>query len=149
MNKATWIVLLLTAVLGAVALFGYQAKTVSIPQTVVVGTEYQSAGGCQDTSRNVRIGIPNHEYLDLKYSDPTHHIAGVSLRETNKNGNSGVRNVKFDPQPGVLSFDIFAGGGGTVQCVPLVGCSCTNASGGSYGIEITAHYNPNVKLSVQ
>jgi hypothetical protein len=151
-KKAIWAVPIL-----AISVFAWRfsaakpqsTNKVSLPQTVVIGNEYQSAGGCQDTGRDVRVGIPNHEYLDLAYKDPHFGIASVSLRETNKVGNSGVRNVAFDPNPGVLSFQIFAGGGGTVQCIPLVGCSCVGASGGSYGVEVTAHYKTNTHFSVE
>ena len=133
-------------VLGAIGVVLYarpqatKPMAVSIPPTLVVANLYASAGGCQDTSRSERVGIPNFQLLDLAFKDPTYQIAGVSLSEINKIGNSGVRNVKFDPAQGVLALDIFAGGGGTVQCVPFLGCSCTGASGGSYGVEITAHY---------
>ena len=122
-------------------------KAFSLPPTAVIANEYASAGGCQDTGRDVRVGIPNSQFLDLSYKDPVYQIAGVSLRETNKVGNSGVRNVAFDPQVGVLAFQIFAGGGGTTQCLPFVGCSCVGASGGSYGVEVTAHYkSTNIAL---
>lgn len=130
----------------AVGLFLYakpQASkplVVTVPSTLVVANLYQSAGGCQDTGRTERVGIPNFQLLDLGYADPTYKIAGLSLRETNKVGNSGVRNVKFDPSQGVLALDIFAGGGGTTQCPPFLGCSCVGGSGGSYGVEVTAHY---------
>lgn len=146
--------LVLFGLAGMVIVSGRQADSkinkVAIPPTLVIGNLYASAGGCQDTGRTERVGIPNFQLLNLNYKDPVFGIAGVSLRETTKVGNSGVRNVKFDPAQGVLTLDIFAGGGGTVQCLPFVGCSCTNASGGSYGTEITAHYNAtNLTLSAQ
>lgn len=118
----------------------HKTMAVTVPPTLVVANLYQSAGGCQDTGRTERIGIPNYQLLDLGYSDPRYQIAGVSLRETNKVGNSGVRNVKFDPSQGVLSLEIFAGGGGSPEVIPFVGTTCVGASGGSYGVEVTAHY---------
>jgi hypothetical protein len=124
-----------------------QVSKVMIPPTLVIGNLYASADGCQDTGRTDRVGIPNSQLLDLSFADPTYKIAGVSLRETTKVGKSGVRNVKFDPAQGVLSLDIFAGGEGTTQCLPFVGCRCVGASGGSYGVEITAHYK-SAKLTL-
>ena len=139
----------LSGVLGVLAIGGaYAATTISLPPTAVVDTEYQSAGGCQDTGRTVRFGIPESKYLDLNFKDPRYNIAGISVRETTKVGNSGIRNLKFDPQSGVMAFEIFAGGGGSTQCIPLVGCSCVGASGGSYGVEITAHYATSTKFQV-
>jgi hypothetical protein len=146
------VVLLGLAALGIVS--GRQATSkfnkVAVPPTLIIANLYASAGGCQDTGRTERVGIPNFQLLNLTYKDPSFGIAGLSLRETNKVGNSGVRNVKFDPAQGVLTLDIFAGGGGTVQCVPFIGCSCVGASGGSYGTEITAHYNStNLTLTAE
>jgi hypothetical protein len=123
-------------------------QTVTIPHTVVIATEYASAGGCQDTGRNVRIGIPNFQLLDLAFHDAGSGISGLSLRETTKVGNSGWRNVHFDPAGGVLSLDLFAGGGGSVQCIPLVGCPCVGSSGGSIGAEVTAHYKQGLSFQV-
>ena len=145
--------LLVLSAIGLVLYARPQAATpmaVKIPPTLVIANLYQAAGGCQDTGRNERVGIPNFQLLDLSFKDPTYQIAGLSLTETNKIGNSGVRNVKFDPAKGVLSLDIFAGGGGTVQCPPFIGCQCTGASGGSYGLTVTAHYQAaNFALTAQ
>jgi hypothetical protein len=126
-------------VLGlAVALLA-QTKTVKLPSTAVIGNEYASAGGCSDTGHQASIGIPNSEFLDTSIKDPVWHLQGLTFRETNKVGNSGIRNVSM-ASASVVTFQIFAGGGGTTQCVPLVGCSCVGGSGGSYGTEVTAHY---------
>jgi hypothetical protein len=114
-------------------------NVVSLPRTAVIGNEYASAGGCSDTGHEAQIGIPNSKFLDTSVQDSTWHIRGITFRETNKVGNSGIRNVSMASTDAV-KFQIFAGGGGTMQCVPLVGCSCVGASGGSYGTEVTAHY---------
>ena len=124
----------------AVALLAQsKTKTVAIPSTAVIGNEYVSAGGCSDSSREPQIGIPHSELLDTSIQDPVWHIQGVTFRETNKVGNSGIRNVSLSSSK-AIKFQIFAGGGGTTQCAPLLGCSCVGASGGSYGTEVTAHY---------
>jgi hypothetical protein len=124
----------------AVALLAQaKSKSVSLPPTAVIGNEYASAGGCSDTGHEAQIGIPNSQFLDTSVQDPVWHIQGITFRETNKIGNSGIRNVSMG-SASVVKFQIFAGGGGTMQCVPLVGCSCVNGSGGSYGTEVTAHY---------
>lgn len=138
MKKILVVGVLLLATFSIVAVRLW-AKSASIPQTAVIGNEYQSAGGCQDSGRDVTIGIPNAEYLDKSVTDKVWHIQGVTFRETNKNGNSGIRNVSMASQ-NAIKLNIFAGGGGTVQCLPFVGCSCTGGSGGSYGVEVTAHY---------
>jgi hypothetical protein len=114
--------------------------TVTIPPTVVLATLYQSADGCQDTGRTVVIGIPTYQYLDQTFKDPKYNIPGLAFRELTKVGNSGIRDLKYEF--GNFSFLIFASGGGSVQCVPFGGCRCTGASGGSYGVEVTAHYKP-------
>jgi hypothetical protein len=116
--------------------------SVKLPETAVIATQYVSADGCQATGRTVSIGIPNHEYLNLAFKDPRYNISGLSFRELTKVGDSGIRDLKFDPASGAFSFHIFAGGGGTMQCLPIVGCKCVGASGGSYGVEVTAHYKP-------
>ncbi len=141
MNKSTCVVFSTVAVLALASFLFAQAKnkSVQLPPTAVIGNEYQSAGGCQDTGRQVQIGIPNVEYLDRSVVDPTWHIQGVTIRETNKVGNSGIRNVSM-ASASVVGFQIFAGGGGSTQCIPFGGCSCVGGSGGSYGVEVTAHY---------
>jgi hypothetical protein len=124
----------------AVALLAQsKSKTVALPSTAVIGNEYASAGGCSDAGHQASIGIPNSQFLDTSVQDPVWHIQGITFRETNKIGNSGIRNVSM-ASASVVTFQIFAGGGGTTQCIPLVGCSCVGASGGSYGTEVTAHY---------
>jgi hypothetical protein len=118
-----------------------------VPKEVVIASLYQQADGCQDTGRSVRIGIPNPELLDLSQVDSANGgISGISLRTTTKNHNSGWRNVAFDPASGVLALDLFAGGAGTKQCLPFVGCTCVGAEGGSIGAEVTAHYQPQKSL---
>jgi hypothetical protein len=126
-------------VVGLAAVLLAQTKTVSLPPSAVIGNEYASAGGCSDAGHQASIGIPNSQYLDTSVTDPVWHLQGLTFRETNKVGNSGIRNVSM-ASASVVTFQIFAGGGGTTQCVPLVGCSCVGASGGSYGTEVTAHY---------
>ena len=109
---------------------------VQLPTTVVFDNEYQSAGGCQDTGREVSITIPNADQLDLSIVDPVWHIPGITFRETTHVGNSGIRNVAISGN--VLRYQIFAGGGGSYQGWPINGC--VGGSGGSYGVEGTAHY---------
>ena len=109
---------------------------VQFPTTAVFDNEYQSAGGCQDTGREVSIAIPNAGQLDLSIVDPVWHIPGVTFRETTHVGNSGIRNVAISGN--ILRYQIFAGGGGSYEGWPINGC--VGASGGSYGVEVTAHY---------
>ena len=142
MKKINWGIFVVTiAVVGlAVALLAQpKSNTVALPSTAVIGNEYASAGGCSDTGHQASVGIPNSQFLDTSVKDPVWHLQGVTFRETNKIGNSGIRNVSM-ASASVVTFQIFAGGGGTTQCVPLIGCSCVGASGGSYGTEVTAHY---------
>ena len=115
------------------------AQTAKLPKTAVIGNEYQAADGCQATGRDVQVGIPNAKYLDQSVEDPTWHIKGLTFRGTTKVGDSGVRNVSM-ASADVVKFQIFAGGGGTMECPWLLGCHCLGASGGSYGVEVTAHY---------
>jgi hypothetical protein len=136
MTKVGWLLVLLFVAGIATLLL---AETASLPSTAVIGNEYQSAGGCQDTGRDVQIGIPNSARLDTSVRDNVWHLNGLTFRETNKIGNSGIRNVSM-ASPSVVKLQIFAGGGGSTQCLPFVGCSCVGASGGSYGVEVTAHY---------
>ena len=114
-----------------------QTKT-QVPTAAVFDNEYQSAGGCQDTGREVNVPIPHADELDLSVVDPTWHIPGITFRETTKVGTSGIRNVSISGS--TLHYQIFAGGGGSYQGWPVNGC--VNGSGGSYGVEVTAHYKP-------
>lgn len=113
-----------------------QPSKPQLPATVVFDNEYQSAGSCQDTGREVNIKIPNADQLDLSVVDPTWHIPGITFRPTTSVGTSGIRNVSVNGD--TLHYQIFAGGGGTYQGWPYNGC--VGGSGGSYGVEVTAHY---------
>lgn len=97
-----------------------------LPAGVVFANEYQSAGGCQDTGREVNIAIPNADRLDLSVEDPTWHIRGTTFRETTRVGNPGIRNVSISGN--TLRYQVFAGGGGSYEGWPINGC--VNGSGG-------------------
>jgi hypothetical protein len=106
-----------------------------MPARLKIASVYQAADGCQDTGREVAVSIPNADRLDISYNGP---VAGIELVETTKNGNSGYRNIAFGN--GTVTFQLFAGGGGTKQNIPFVGEKCIGASGGSIGEDIYAHY---------
>ena len=112
------------------------AQESQLPATVVFDNEYQQAGGCQDTGRQVSVKIPNADKLDTSVSDPTWHISGITFRATTSVGTSGIRNVRVNGDQ--LQYEIFAGGGGSYVGWPVNGCA--NGSGGSYGVEVTARY---------
>ena len=117
-----------------------------LPPTVVFDNEYEQAGGCQDTGRQVSVAIPHADQLDLSVVDPTWHIPGITFRATTANGTSGIRNVRVNS--GNLQYEIFAGGGGTKQNIPFKGEVCVGATGGSYGVEVTAHFKPTQTANV-
>jgi hypothetical protein len=62
-----------------------------------------------------------------------------AIRTLSRVGTSGIRNVRINS--GNLQYEIFAGGGGTKGGgffgVPEF---CAGATGGSQGVEVTAHY---------
>ena len=118
-----------------------QAQDHQLPATLVFDNEYQQAGGCQDTGRQVSVAIPNASKLDTSVTDPSWHIPGITFRATTANGNSGIRNVRVNGDQ--LQYEIFAGGGGTTVGGSFgIPKSCAGATGGSYGVEVTAHYKP-------
>lgn len=125
-------------ILFAFLLTGFSAAQAQLPATVVFDNEYQQAGGCQDTGRQVSVAIPNFDKLDTSVVDPTWHIPGITFRATTANGKSGIRNVRING--GNLQYEIFAGGGGTKQGGGLFPEVCVGGTGGSYGVEVTAHY---------
>ena len=92
----------------------------------------------QDTGRQVSITIPHADQLDLSVVDPVWRTAGITFRPTTSNGTSGIRNVSISGE--TLRYEIFAGGGGTVESFPFKGSTCVGATGGSEGVEVTAHY---------
>ena len=116
------------------------AQQSQLPATQVFDNEYQQAGRCQDTGRQVSVAIPHADQLDMSVIDRTWHIPGITFRPTTANGNSGIRNVRVNGNQ--LQYDIFAGGGGSHQTIPFKGDVCVGATGGSYGVEVTAHYKP-------
>ena len=98
MKRIHWGTLAVTVAvvgLGVALLAQSKSKTVALPSTAVIGNEYASAGGCSDAGHEAQIGIPNSQFLDTTVQDPVWHIQGITFRETNKVGNSGIRNAKL------------------------------------------------------
>ncbi|HZR65458.1 MAG TPA: hypothetical protein VFA85_09950 [Terriglobales bacterium] len=112
-----------------------------LPERVKIASAYQEAGGCQDTARAFAVSIPHVERLNTSLSGP---ISGIELVQTTNNGRSGIRNLAFGS--GSVTFDLFAGGGGSAQHIPwpVDRDVCVGASGGSTGYDVYAHYSaPN------
>jgi hypothetical protein len=123
------------------------AQQSQLPATVVFDNEYQQAGGCQDTGRQVSVKIPNADKLDAAVTDPTWHVPGITFRATTANGTSGIRNVRVNGDQ--LQYEIFAGGGGTKAGGSFgIPEFCKDASGGSYGVEVTAYYKASQTAKV-
>jgi len=106
-----------------------------MPARLKIASVYQAADGCQDTGKDMAVAIPNSDRLDISYNGP---VAGIELVETNRNGVSGYRNIAFGN--GTVTFQLYAGGGGSKQTIPLFGEKCVGATGGSIGEDIYAHY---------
>jgi hypothetical protein len=117
---------------------------------VKIASNRIDAEGCHEASKTFVSAIPHPELLDRSFHGK---LDGIEVVETAANHGHEIRNFAFTPQGNAITYELYAKGKGQwgdppkVGGVTIGGGLCTDAEGGSEGIDIYAHYKKSAAKS--
>lgn len=94
------------------------------------------AGGCERQSRTFRVFTARP--IDVTRVEKGQIVSGVYLRQRDRSGRSGWRNVSVAPDGRAVDFDLFAEGGGHSTVIPSQGRQCVDATPARVVVDVDA-----------
>lgn len=108
------------------------------PSTLLtLGGRYtMEAEGCQRSNRTFRVS--SRRPIDIGKAQSGQIVSGVFMRERDRAGQAGWRNVSLAPDGMSVEFELFADGGGRSEIVPGEGRKCSNPSPARVVVDVEA-----------
>lgn len=94
------------------------------------------AGGCDRSSRNFRVF--SRRPIDVGKVQRGQIVSGVFMRERDRAGHAGWRNVTVSPDGLSIEFELHAEGGGSFELVPGEGRKCATPTPGRIVVDVEA-----------
>jgi hypothetical protein len=108
------------------------------PSTLLtLGGRYtMEAEGCQRSNRSFRVS--SRRPIDVGKVQSGQIVSGVFMRERDRAGQAGWRNVSLAPDGMSVEFELFAEGGGRSEIVPGEGRRCASPSPSRVVVDVEA-----------
>jgi hypothetical protein len=108
------------------------------PSTLLtLGGRYTvQAEGCDRSNRSFRVF--SRRPIDVRKIQSGQIVSGVFMRERERTGRAGWRNVTVAHDGMSLEFELFAEGGGSVDLVPGEGRKCIGSSPARVVVDVEA-----------
>jgi hypothetical protein len=94
------------------------------------------AGGCERHSRSFRISA--RRPIDVARTGKGQVVSGVYLRERDRTGRAGWRNVSVSPDGRSIDFELYAEGTGRFRAVPTEGRQCVESQPARVIVDVDA-----------
>lgn len=94
------------------------------------------AAGCDRSSRAFRVHA--RRPIDVRKVQPGQIVSGVFMRERERAGRSGWRNVTLAPDGLSVDFELYAEGGGSYEMAPGEGRKCVSPSPARVVVDVEA-----------
>jgi hypothetical protein len=115
-----------------------QPERAARPSTLLtLGGRYTvEAGGCDRSNRSFRVF--SRRPIDVGKVQSGQIVSGVFMRERERAGRAGWRNVTLAPDGLSLEFELFAEGGGSIDLVPGEPRKCVSPSPARVVVDVEA-----------
>ena len=94
------------------------------------------ANGCERRARSFRVS--SRRPIDVSRIEKGQIVSGVSLRQRDRAGRAGWRNVSVSSDGMAVEFELFAEGAGRFQLVPSEGRQCVDAAPARVVVDVEA-----------
>lgn len=130
--------MVLTAALVLPHAVAAQPERAARPSTLLtLGGRYTvESGGCDRSNRRFRVF--SRRPIDVGRLQPGQIVSGVFMRERERAGRAGWRNVSLAPDGLSVEFELYAEGGGSYEMVPGEPRKCVSASPARVVIDVEA-----------
>jgi hypothetical protein len=117
---------------------GAQPAREARPSTLLtLGGRYTiEAEGCQRSNRSFRVS--SRRPIDVGKVQSGQIVSGVFMRERDRAGQAGWRNVSLAPDGMSVEFELFAEGDGRSEIVPGEGRKCAGATPARVVVDVEA-----------
>ena len=113
------------------------ARAARLSTLLTLGGRYTvEAGGCDRSNRAFRVF--SRRTIDVGKLQPGQIVSGVFMRERERAGRAGWRNVTLAPDGLSVEFELYAEGGGSYELVPGEGRKCTSPSPARVVVDVEA-----------
>jgi len=139
MAQRSWAGLtVLAAVLVLPHVASAQPERVARPSTLLtLGGRYTvEAAGCDRSNRSFRVF--SRRPIDVGKVQSGQIVSGVFMRERDRAGQAGWRNVTLAPDGLSVEFELFAVAGGTSEIVPGEGRKCVSPTPARVVVDVEA-----------
>ena len=100
------------------------------------GAYTMEAAGCERHSRNFRVS--SRRPIDVSKVEKGQIVSGVYLRQRDRAGRAGWRNVSVSSDGLAVDFELFAEGAGHAPTVPSQGRQCVDAAPARVVVDVDA-----------
>ena len=130
--------MVLTAALVVPHAAAAQPERAARPSTLLtLGGRYTiEAGGCDRSNRAFRVF--SRRSIDVGKLQSGQIVSGVFMRERERAGRAGWRNVTLAPDGMSVEFELYAEGGGSHEIVPGEGRKCVSPSPARVVVDVEA-----------
>ncbi len=100
------------------------------------GAYTMEADGCERHSRNFRVS--SRRPIDVSRVEKGQIVSGVYLRQRDRAGRAGWRNVSVSSDGRTVDFELFAEGAGRLQAVPSQARQCVESAPARVVVDVEA-----------
>jgi hypothetical protein len=100
------------------------------------GAYTMEADGCERHSRSFRVH--SRRPIDVSRVEKGQIVSGVYLRQRDKAGRAGCRNVSVSPDGHSVDFELFAEGTGRFKGIPSEGRVCVESNPARVTVDVDA-----------
>lgn len=116
---------------------GQPARDARPSTLLTLGGRYTvEAAGCDRNNRSFRVF--SRRPIDVGKVQSGQIVSGVFIRERNRAGTAGWRNVTLAPDGLSIEFELYAEGGGSFDLVPGEGRKCATPTPGRVVVDVEA-----------